>query len=174
MLCQKRCMNQEYSHFFRLPYTTLWTHLLHFSASLEKSQLEPFQPCGDGTELKLCSTPVPHDGSTVVPSSRRCERWRPAGALTWVRVVRADRAQQVLFALVVDLAQQLTLLQDKLVALPQLPVAHAAAEAVEVVDALQGAHHKLCWGDLLHTATALRCKQPEGRESLRIRIQIHT
>lgn len=96
-----------------------------------------------------------------------------AGALTRVRVVRADRAQQVLLALVVDLAQQLTLLQDKLVALPQLPVAHAAAEAVEVVDALQGAHHELCRGDLLHAATALCRKQPEGRESLRIRTQIN-
>lgn len=84
--------------------------------------------------------------------------------LTWVWVIRADRAQQVLLPLVVDLTQQLALLQDKLVALPQLPVAHAAAEAVQVVDALQGAHHKLCRGDLLHAAAALCCKEPEERD----------
>lgn len=83
--------------------------------------------------------------------------------LTWVRVIRADRAEQVLLPLIVELAQQLAFLQHKLVTLPQLPVAHAAAEAVQVVHTLQGTHHKLRGRDLLHAAAALGRKQPAER-----------
>lgn len=97
---------------------------------------------------------------TIAPRCCSHSAVRGCRGLTWVWVIRADRAEQVFLSLVVDLAQQLSLLQDKLVALPQLPVAHAAAEAVQVVDALQSAHHELCGGDLLHAAAALGRKQP--------------
>ena len=80
--------------------------------------------------------------------------------LTWVRVIRADRAEQVLLPLVVELAQQLAFFQHKLITLPELPVAHTAAEAVQVVHTLQGTHHKLRGRDLLHAAAALGRKQP--------------
>lgn len=92
---------------------------------------------------------------------------RGCRALTWVWVIRTHRAEQVLLSLIVDLAQQLTLLQDKLIAFPQLPVTHAAAEAIEVVDTLQGTHHKLCGGNLLHAATALGRKQPLEKKTIK-------
>lgn len=85
--------------------------------------------------------------------------------LTWVWVIWADRAEQVLLPLVVELAQQLAFLQHKLITLPQLPVAHTAAEAVQVVHTLQGTHHKLCGCDLLHAAAALGRKQPAEKQS---------
>lgn len=110
-------------------------------------------------ELSIQNT-TPWCHMTVAPRCCSHSGVRGCRGLTWVWVIRANRAEQVLLPLVVDLAQQLALLQDKLVALPQLPVAHAAAEAVQVVDALQGAHHKLCGGDFLHAAAALGCKQP--------------
>lgn len=90
--------------------------------------------------------------------------WEGTEELTWVWVIRANWAEQVLLPLIVNLAQKLTLLQDKLVALPQLPVADTAAEAVQVVDALQSPHHKLCGGYLLHAAAALSGKQPTERD----------
>lgn len=80
--------------------------------------------------------------------------------LTWVWVVWADRAQQVFLFLIVTFAEQLPFLEDKLVPFPQLALAHAAAEAAQVVHALQGSHHKLRRSDLLHAAAALGSKQP--------------
>lgn len=80
--------------------------------------------------------------------------------LTWVWVVWADRAQQVFLFLIVTFAEQLPFLEDKLVPFPQLSLAHAAAEAAQVVDTLQGSHHELGRGDLLHAAAALGSKQP--------------
>lgn len=99
---------------------------------------------------------------THVPAGT--DPWGAGLELTGVGLVGAHRAEQILLLLVVSLAQQLALLQHKLVTLAQLPLTHAAAEATQVVHALQCPHHKLRGGDLLHAATALGCEEPTGGE----------
>lgn len=90
-----------------------------------------------------------HQGVVLTPVWERV-----AEVFTWVWVIRTNGAEQVFLPLVVNLAEQLTLFQDKLVALSELPITHTAAEAVQVVDALQSSHHELRRGDLLHAAAA--------------------
>ena len=60
------------------------------------------------------------------------------------------------------LAEQPALPHHKLVPFAQPPLADAAAEAAQVVDPVEGAHHKLCGRDLLPTASTLCGENPEG------------
>lgn len=82
--------------------------------------------------------------------------------LTGIRQSRAHQTQQLTLLLVVALTEQLPFLQHKLVALLQAPLADAAAEAVQVVDALLGTHHQLAGRDALQAPSALYCEQPVG------------
>lgn len=94
--------------------------------------------------------------------------------LTWVWVVWADRAQQVFLFLVVTFAEQLPFLEDELVPFPQLALTNAAAEAAQVVHALQRAHHELRRRDLLHAAAALGSEQPaRKRQHSQIKPRVH-
>lgn len=82
------------------------------------------------------------------------------GPLTRIRQSRAHQAQQLPLLLVVALTEQLPFLQHELVALLQAPLADAAAEAAQVVDALLGAHHQLAGRDGLQAPGALHREQP--------------
>lgn len=75
----------------------------------------------------------------------------------------ADSAQHLLLLLVVAAAQQLPLLEHKLVPPLQAPLALAAVEAVDVVDVLQHPHDELGRGDGLQAAAALGLEQPAGK-----------
>ena len=87
----------------------------------------------------------------------------------------ADGTQHLLLFLVVAAAQQLPLLEHKLIAPLQTPLALAAIEAVDVVDVLQHPHDELGGSDGLQAAAALGLEEPakqnpgsgaRGREEL--------
>ncbi len=80
--------------------------------------------------------------------------YRLACIHTWIGVIGADRAEEVFLLLIVVLAQQLSVLQYKLIPFPQLSVTYTATEAVEVVHALERPHHELCGGDFLQAPAA--------------------
>lgn len=113
-----------------------------------------------GSEAKPClQTPLHMQGPRSGTSQGDAGRGRP---LTRIRQSRAHQAQQLPLLLVVALTEELPLLQHKLVALLQAPLADAAAEAVQVVDTLLGTHHQLTGRDGLQAPGALHRKEPGG------------
>jgi len=104
-------------------------------------------------------TPPRSQGPRSKTSQGDAGRGRP---LTRIRQSRAHQAQQLPLLLVVALTEELPLLQHKLVALLQAPLADAAAEAAQVVDALLGAHHQLAGRDGLQAPGALHREEPGG------------
>lgn len=113
-----------------------------------------------GSEPKpRLQTPPRSRGPRSGTSQGDAGRGRP---LTRIRQSRAHQAQQLPLLLVVALTEELPLLQHKLVALLQAPLADAAAEAAQVVDALLGTHHQLAGCDGLQAPGALHREEPGG------------
>lgn len=125
--------------------------------------LQSLSPHTKGQTFRAASpnlTSRPPQGPRSETSQGDAGRGRP---LTRIRQSRAHQAQQLPLLLVVALTEELALLEHELVALLQAPLADAAAEAVQVVDALLGAHHQLAGRDGLQAARALHCEQPAGQ-----------
>lgn len=84
----------------------------------------------------------------------------PLQLLTGLGGCGADGTQHLLLLLIVTAAQQLPLLEHKLIAPLQTPLALAAVEAVDVVDVLQHPHDELGGSDGLQAAAALGLEEP--------------
>lgn len=110
-------------------------------------------------DVQVCG---PQKPCSSVPLSHDLQLSQPR--LTRVRLIRAHGAEEVFLLLVVTLAQQLALLEHELITLPQLPLAHTAAETAQVVHTLERPHDELSGCDLLHAAAALCREEPAGAQ----------